>query len=158
MCKTSSYGPLCGIPSHHLRSNNIQNLQHSCYKGKFELQEKREETNLAETLILSLLLTFKASKHMYLMAIQVSKDFFLMLSREYSIKMSCNVHTKYLHFFFKIKCKTISNWINLKTIISHKHASYNLIAVYWKQYTIHSQINLRCSRSIHCTNQKVLYQ
>jgi hypothetical protein len=53
---------------------------------------------------------------MHLMIVYVSKDFFLILSREHSIKMSCNVQTHYLHVFLGLKrINTISGRIKMKT-------------------------------------------
>jgi hypothetical protein len=53
---------------------------------------------------------------MHLMIVYVSKDFFLILSREHDIKMSCNVQTHYLHVFWVLKrINTISSCIKMKT-------------------------------------------
>ena len=79
------------------------------------------------------------------MVIYVSKDFFLKLSRKYSIKMSCNIQTKYLQF--------------LKTIRSHRQASHNPIShCIGINCIIHFKINLICFNGIHWMNLNKLYQ
>jgi hypothetical protein len=110
--KTWCCGPLCVIPSHHLHSTickiyNIivkhdslnTNTKQNKKKKKKKKKKGKESSNSAENLIPFAWLTCKASKNIHLVIKYVSKDFLLILSREHSIKMSCNVQTHYLHFF-----------------------------------------------------------
>jgi hypothetical protein len=100
--KTWCCGPLCVIPSHHLHSTICKIYSIIVKHDSLNTQKKKEgkeSSNSTENLILFAWLTCKASKNIHLVIVYVSKDFLLILSREHSIKMSCNVQTHYLHFF-----------------------------------------------------------
>jgi hypothetical protein len=73
---------------------------------------------------------------MHLMIVYVLEDFFLILSRKHSIKMSYNVQTHYLDF--SVKNNTINSCIKMKTKTSQQHACRHK-----SNGTVHNLVNLR---------------